>query len=230
VSDQQPRWAGNWLQRLSRGAVNSVLPGNQRGPDGTLQNELRGVAGLATQVGGALIPIPGAGLLARQAAINIGNNGNPLNFEGNKSRAARLGRALFQRGTFEAPSGGFPVNMSPNISWSSGRGIPAFGLNMSPGVNMGTNWQSNAVDRTQQQAQSRMGGREAAAMAGIQAKINEQSKGGQSGGAQRTPMSNSDHFNHSNAIANAGVGVGAAYRPSTNAINDAFLTAQYLRT
>jgi hypothetical protein len=116
-------YAGNAFGRLGRWGVDWVLPGDQLGANGQLQNVGRGLLGLATQVGGALAPVPGAGLVARQAGINIGNNGNPFDGTGNDSRLANLwraARALFSRGSngqLQAPNLRMPQTSLPGNNW-----------------------------------------------------------------------------------------------------------------
>lgn len=175
----RPRdYAGNWWQRLGRYGIDRVLPGDQRAPDGTLQHTPRGLLGLGVKgVGSALGPL--GALLGGQAAENIGNNINPLNFQGNNTRAGRIVNNLFGRDGSATPPGG--ISRQP-FSIPSGE-IPAPNLATQlslyrPQLNLGGPGQTvdafaqGAFDRNVQSAENRMGGRMDQAMQGIQAMIN----------------------------------------------------------
>lgn len=119
MADPQPQWRGNALQRFGRGVVDRVLPGNQRGADGTLTNVGRGVGGLALRVGGNVVGGPLGGLIGNQLGTNLANNGNPVNFEGNTSRLSRL--LGLGGGTPSGPIG--PVQRMPIQTGTPGGGM-----------------------------------------------------------------------------------------------------------
>lgn len=54
-------YSGNPVQRTGRWFVDRILPGNQRGTDGTLTNVGRGLAGLGLKVGATALGGPALG-------------------------------------------------------------------------------------------------------------------------------------------------------------------------
>lgn len=142
-------WRGNWAQRAGRAFVDRILPGNQRGADGTLTNVGRGALGLAGTVGLNLL-MPGAGTLAKPLIANTVNNGNPVNFDGSTSVVGRWIDALQHGGGSQpgvnvrsipntgVPDVNFGINQlgAPVLNGSytqvNGAGIPRFSFDTSP--------------------------------------------------------------------------------------------------
>lgn len=88
-------YAGNGFQRFGRAIVDRLLPGNQLGSDGTLNNNvIPGIAARLGTVAASMFGGPMAGMVANKFAGNIVDSG--LFGGGEQGPPANISRMNFQ--------------------------------------------------------------------------------------------------------------------------------------